>query len=88
MSDRFCPLCGESWPLLTTHVCPAPPPDEPESLCALLWDVLTDIPVQLGDLDISTQVASVIAMPLAKQLLARADDLYVAVMSDQEALTP
>jgi hypothetical protein len=53
-----------------------------------LWDVLTDIPVQLGDLDISTQVASVIAMPLAKQLLARADDLYVAVMSDQEALTP
>lgn len=78
--ERTCPNCGEPWPKLTLHVCPIEPNLDNESLVGLLWDVMLDgVPITIGELSINVQVATVIARPLARQLMSRKADLIAAL---------
>ena len=81
-TPRLCPRCGNEWERLTPHTCPHPVAEDPEALCALLWDVLTDVPVMIGDLSINVQVASAIVRPLGRELILRLDELFNALESD------
>ena len=79
LPERLCPLCGEEWPRLTEHTCPHPVAEDPEALIALLWDVMTDVPVMIGDLSISTHVAACIVRPMGRALMMRVDELLAAI---------
>lgn len=81
-ADRLCPRCGEPWPPLQPHTCPHPVAQDPEVLCALLWDVISDLPVMIGDLSIATHVASCIVRPLGRELMLRRDELIEALEAD------
>ena len=77
--ERLCPRCGENWPRLTPHTCPHPVAEDPESLVALLWDVLHDVPLTIGELSISVQVSAMIVRPLARELVLRQEELLAAL---------
>ena len=81
---RICPDCNKPWPLLTIHLCPELiHPKQPEALAALIFDMLTDIPVEIGaTVDIATSLAVVVSLPLAVQIHARWDDVVAACMED------
>ena len=82
MSDRLCDRCGEPYPKLSHHICTMPPEDDPEVLCALLWDAINSVPLDIGTISISPQIAMVLARPLARELMTRVDDLLAAVREE------
>ena len=77
---RVCPDCGADWPMFAIHVCPPTVAEDNEALIALLWDVIADLPVMIGELSIATHVASCIVRPLSHELMMRRTELLAAVL--------